>query len=292
MLANTAAAAPRGHYLVEPYLYDVITKGRYGTDGVRHRATRENSYGSLTYLVYGATDRIGVGLIPTAGYSTMNGVPSSSGPRLGDQTVQVQSRLTRFKPCGRVPTISLAVQETLPTGQYDRLRSRPTNGFGAGTYTTTPEFLSQMYFWLPNRRILRVRVDGSDALSDTASLQDASVYGTATGFRGSAKPGNSLNLDIAAEYSVTRSWVLALDGTYRNTGATRVSGYYLPNNASGATSPLTQTDTGWSDAYGLAPAVEYSWKPWIGVLVGVRLIPAGHNTDATVSPALAINVVH
>ena len=292
MLANTAATAPRGHYLVEPYLYDVITNGRFGSNGARHSATHENSYGSLTYLIYGLTDRIGVGLIPTAGYSTMSDASSSSGPGLGDLTVQVQSRLTQFEPCGRVPTVSLALQETVPTGQYDRLGRRPTNGFGAGAYTTNPELLSQMYFWLPNRRILRVRLDGSDAFSGRARVQDASVYGTDTGFRGSAKPGSSLYLDISAEYSVTRSWVFAVDGTYRNTGNTRVSGYYLQNIVGGATSPLVQTNTGWSDAYGLAPAIEYSWKPWIGVLVGVRLIPAGHNTDATVTPAVAINIVH
>jgi hypothetical protein len=48
------------------------------------------------------------------------------------------------------------------------------------------------------------------------------------------------------------------------------------------------TNSGWGDAYGSAPAVEHSWKRW----VGVRLIPAGHNADATVSPAFAINIVH
>ncbi|HEY2471394.1 MAG TPA: hypothetical protein VGI45_26620 [Terracidiphilus sp.] len=288
MLANTAATAPRGQYLLEPYIYDVITQGVYGANGTRRSAPHENSFGSLTYLIYGLTDRIEVGLIPTAGYSIMSGSPSSSGPGLGDLTVQIQRRITQFQPCRKVPTISLAVQQTLPTGQYDRLRNRATNGFGAGAYTTDPEFLSQMYFWLPNRRILRVRVNGSYALSGTVNLHDASVYGTATGFRGSAKPGSSLYIDLAAEYSATRRWVLALDSTFRNTGNTRVSGYYLQNRTVGA----VQTNAGWSDAYGFAPAIEYSWRPWIGVLAGIRFIPAGHNTEATLSPALAINIVH
>ena len=292
MLANTAATAPRGHYLIEPYLYDVITQGAYGANGVRHSTPHENGYGTLTYLIYGLTDRIGVGMLPTAGYNTMRDQPSSSGPGLGDQTVQIQRRFTQFQPCGRIPTISLALQETLPTGQYDRLGSRPTNGRGAGAYTTNPEFLSQMYFWLPNHRILRVRVDGSDAFSGTVSLKDASIYGTTTGFRGSAKPGSSLSFDLAAEYSVTRNWVLALDGIYHTTGNTRVTGYYLQNVTAGEPPPSRLTNSGWSDAYGVAPAVEYSWKPWIGVLLGARVIAAGHNTDATITPAFAINIVH
>lgn len=292
MLANTAATAPRGHYLIEPYLYDVITEGSYGANGVRHSTTHANSFGSLNYLVLGITDRIGIGLIPTAGYSMMTGAPSSSGPGLGDWTVQVQRRFTQFQPCGRVPTISFAVQETLPTGQYDRLGNRPANGFGAGAYTTNPEFLSQMYFWLPNHRILRVRVNGADAFSSSVRLEDASVYGTSAGFRGNAKPGSSLSIDLAAEYSMTRRWVLALDAIYRNTGNTRVSGYYLQSMTQGGPAPAVQTNSGWSDEYGLAPAVEYSWKPWIGVLAGIRLIPAGHNSDATITPAIAINFVH
>jgi hypothetical protein len=57
-----------------------------------------------------------------------------------------------------------------------------------------------------------------EAFSGAVSLGDASIYVTTTGFRGGAKPGNSLCLDLAAEYSVTCNWVLAIDGIYRTTG--------------------------------------------------------------------------
>jgi hypothetical protein len=107
MLANTAATAARGHYLIEPYLYDIITQGSYGANGARHSSPHENSFGSLTYLIYGLTNRIGIGLIPTAGYSMLSGALSSSGPEPGDLTLQIQRRFAQFQPCGRVPTISL-----------------------------------------------------------------------------------------------------------------------------------------------------------------------------------------
>jgi hypothetical protein len=45
------------------------------------------------------------------------------------------------------------------------------------------------------------------------------------------------------------------------------------------------------DAWWTGPAIEYSWKPKIGVLLGVRLIPAGRNTNETITPAIAINFV-
>ena len=292
MLANTAATAPRGHYLLEPYLFDVTTQGSYSPHGARQSAPHANSYGSLTYLVYGLTNTWGVGLIPTFGYAQVSDGPGSSGVRMGDWTLQVQHRLSQFEPCRRVPTVSIAVQQTLPTGRYDRLGSRLSNGFGAGAYTTNVALYSQMYFWMPNRRILRMRLNVSEARSSTVTLKDASVYGTGSGFRGNAMPGDSQFVDAAWEYSVTRNWVLALDATYRHNGNTRVTGSYVAwAGVPQSPSPVLM-NSGPSDAWGLAPAVEYNLSPTIGVLLGVRLIPAGRNTADTITPAIAINFVH
>jgi hypothetical protein len=57
------------------------------------------------------------------------------------------------------------------------------------------------------------------------------------------------------------------------------------------TPPAIELNSGSSEALGLAPAIEYSWKSNLGVLLGVRVIAAGRNTAATVSPAVAINMV-
>jgi len=292
MLANTAATAPRGHYLIETYLYDVTTQGRFASNGARHSASHANGYGSLTYIVYGFTDTLSLGLIPIGGYNEESDGPSSAGVGQGDLTLQAQRRLTQLQPCRWIPTISIAVQETLPTGKYDRLGNRPSNGFGAGAYTTNLAVYSQMYFWLPNRRILRTRLNVSNALSNNVKVEDVSVYGTKAGFRGSAQPGDSFLVDASWEYSLTRNWVMALDATYRHNGNTRVTGYYLPDQKNVESPSSIQMNSGPSDAYGLAPAIEYSWKPYIGVLLGVRLIPSGHNTSETITPAVAINFVH
>jgi hypothetical protein len=286
LLANTAATAPRGHFLIEPYLFDVTTQGSFDDHGTRHSTAHANSYESLTYMIFGLRDKWNVGLIPTFNYNNATDGPSSAGPGVGDLTLQVQRRLIQFVPCRRVPTISAAVQETLPTGRYDHLGDHPADGVGAGAYTTNLEFLSQMYYWMPNRRIVRMRLNLTDAISSNAAVDGVSVYGTGAGFSGHAKPGSSFFVDAAWEYSVTRRWVLALDATYRNTRNTRVTGYDAESGP-GATSVVM--DSGVSDAYGFAPAIEYSWKPNIGVLVGVRLIPAGRNTNETITPAIAIN---
>jgi len=279
MLANSAATLPPGHVLIEPYFYDVV-------------AGRSNGYGSRAYVLVGLTHRLTVGFIPIVGFNTVSDGLSSSSVGVGDLTLLAQYGLTQFHTGSRTPAIGVMVQETFPTGKYDRLGDRPSDGFGSGAYTTTLALNSQTYFWLPNGRILRMRFDVSGAFSSNANVEDVSVYGTGAGFRGHAEPGSALFADAAWEYSLSRRWVMALDITYGHNANTRVirNSVLDPSNASNPTNILL--DSGSSDAFGLAPAIEYNWTANLGVLVGARVIPAGHRTTGTISPAIAINFVH
>jgi hypothetical protein len=287
MLAPNASTLPQGHFLIEPYLYDVITSGEYDAQGKRVSVPHENGFGNLTYINYGLANKFTVGVIPTFGYNVVSEGLNSSGVGVGDLTAQAQYRLRQFNEQSWLPTVSFALQETFPTGKYEELGDRTSDGLGAGAYTTTLALYSQTYFWMPNGRILRTRFNVTQAFSRHVDVKDASVYGTNYGFRGQADPGAALFVDAAWEYSVTRSWVLALDATYRHQYNTPVNGYYVsdPNQPVGLNS-------GSSQAFGLAPAIEYNWKRNLGVLLGARFIPAGKNTSVTVSPAIAINFVH
>jgi len=279
MLAPSAATLPRGHFLVEPYFYDVT-------------AAHSHGFGSLTYMNYGLADKLTVGMIPTAGFNVVSNGASSSGVGMGDLTLQAQYRLTQFHLGSWIPTTSVAVQETFPTGKYDQLGTRPSDGLGSGAYTTTLAFYSQTYFWLPNGRILRTRFNVSQAFPSNVDVKGVSVYGTEEGFRGNAKPGKSVFVNAAWEYSVTRRWVLALDATYRH-GANSTLTRYNVMDVTGVQNPTSvRLDLGSSEAFGFAPAIEYSWTPNVGVLVGARIIGFGHNTTATITPAVAINFVH
>lgn len=290
MLANSAGTLPRGHLLVEPYLYDVRTRTAFDDNGARHSVSPSHSYGSLSYIIYGLTDRVALGLIPTFGYNVTPHGGRSSHIGIGDPSLLVQYGLTKFRPGGVMPTTAVAIEETFPTGKYDRLGDRPEDGLGGGAYTTTIELLSQTYFWMPNGRVLRMRFDATHAISGDARVDDASVYGTDAGFHGRASPGQSTFLDWASEYSMTRAWVLALDVTYKHNAATRVTGYDALT-ALGGTQPVSLS-SGASDAFALAPAVEFNRSPNVGVLLGARIIAAGRNTGASITPAIAINIVH
>ena len=285
VLAPSAATLPRGHFLIEPYFYDVTLQGQYDHNGARRRVPHENEVRSLTYMLYGLSDKVTVGLIPTGGFNTLSEGLSSSGVEPGDLTLDAQYRISQFHEGSWHPATAAVMQETLPTGKYDRLGDRTSNGLGSGAYTTTLGLYSQSYFWLPNGRILRARFNVSQAFSQEVRVQDASVYGTGAGFRGHAHPGRSTFVDVASEYSLTRNWVLALDATYRYNANTRVNGY----NYLGSAPAALELNSGSGYAVGLAPAIEFNWKHNLGVLLGTYMIVAGRNTSATITPVVAIN---
>ena len=105
-------------------------------------------------------------------------------------------------------------------------------------------------------------------------------YGGGGGYRDNNAPSANLSL----EYSLTRRAVLALDFQLHHNDAARVDGF-------AGTAPVN-LNSGTRDAFALAPALEYSWTPNIGVLAGVRVIFKGHHTEASITPAIAINYVH
>ena len=279
LLAASPGSLTPGHFLIEPYLFDAIPQGHYDNDGQRHPAPHANDFGSQSYVLYGLTDRVGVGLIPRFGFNDVSVGRDSSKVGVGDLSVQAQYGLTKFQEGSWIPTTAFVVQETLPTGKYDRLGDRPADGLGLGTYSTNLALYSQYFFWMPNGRILRTRLDVSYQISGSAGVRDVSVYGTEEGFRGRARPGNVTVVDAAGEYSMTQHWVLAMDVAYEHDGSTHVHGTGLDFN------------TGASRTWSLAPAIEYNFNSRIGIIAGAKLTIAGRNATALVIPVAAVNIV-
>jgi hypothetical protein len=92
-----------------------------------------------------------------------------------------------------------------------------------------------------------------------------------------------VSVDVSFEYSLTRSWVLATELLYDHSNAAHVEG---------ATAGQPERfDLGSSDGFGFAPALEYSWAPNWGILLGTRILTGGHNRPFSVTPAIALNVV-
>jgi hypothetical protein len=264
MLASNAETLPQGHFYTEPYFYDAISGGKH-------------SPGSSGFYQYGLTDAFTVGLQPSFGYGTDR---PNRGMSIGDFKLLSQLRVTHFTPQHRIPTIALVLNQTLPTGEYDRLGPSKA-GHGSGSFATEIGVNVQNYWLLKNGRLLRGRINVLQSLPYGTEVDGRSVYGTTPGFHGHATPGSRTTLIAAVEYSVMREWVVALDVIHESTGPARVEGRY-------GSGPLVTQTIPSSSYVGFAPAVEYNWSDRSGALFGVRVIPEGHNTRASVTPAIAI----
>ena len=290
LLAPSAATLPHGHWLFEPYLYDAMTYGHFDRSGTLRSTSAAHTFGSQTYIEYGLVDRFTLGLIPRFGLHESGAGQGASGFAVGDITLQGAYGLTQFRQGSWMPATSLVVGETFPTGKYDELSGQTDGALGSGAYSTTVSFYSQTYFWMPNGRILRTRVDLSYQVSQWASVRGESVYGSSAGFDGRARPGPSFVGDLAFEYSLTRSWVLATDVAWEHDGSTRVEGSYAATNTS-TTPAYSVRESGSGELLYVAPAIEYNWSARMGVIAGARLAAWGRNVTATATPVAAINMV-
>ena len=264
LLASNAETLPKGHFYTEPYFFD-------GVSGGRHHP------GSSGFYQYGLTDNWTVGVQPFFSVGTQR---FNRGAAIGDFKLLSQVRLSHFTPEHQVPSVALVTNLILPTGKHDHLGALKS-GHGSGAFAPEIGINVQHVFLLKNGRLLRGRINVLKDFPLRTGVSGRSVYGTDADFRGHARPGSKTSLIVGAEYSLTKEWVLAFDVEADHWGRTRISG----RDGSGALIRRTSHKS-WN--VGFAPAVEYNWSDRAGAIFGVWIVPKGHNTQASVTPAIAI----
>jgi hypothetical protein len=264
LLASNANTLPKGHVYTEPYFFDVISGG-------------DHHPGSSGFYQYGLLDNWTVGVQPFFSWGTQ---PHNRDVAIGDFKLLSQVRVSNFTPDHRVPSVALVTNLVLPTGKDDHLGALK-QGHGSGSFAPEVGINVQQYFLLPNGRLLRGRINVLQQFPLRHDVTGRSVYGTGPDFRGHARPGSKTTLILGAEYSLTKEWVLAFDVEADFWGRTKIVG----RDGDG---PLVRQVSPKSWKVGFAPAVEYNWSDRAGVILGVWIIPKGHNTSSTVIPAIAI----
>lgn len=265
LLASNAETLPQGHFYTEPYFFDSISGGG------------EHHPGTSGFYQYGLTDNWTVGMQPFFSLGTQR---FNRDIALGDFKLLSQVRLSHFKPDHQVPSVALVTNLVLPTGKDDHLGALK-GGHGSGSFAPEIGVNAQQYFLLGNGRLLRARINFLHDFPFRTGVTGRSVYGTDDGFHGHARPGAKTTVILGAEYSLTNEWVLAFDVEGDHWGRTRVTGQDANGAAVERASPVS-----WN--VGFAPAVEYNWSARAGAIFGVWIVPKGHNTQSSVTPAIAI----
>ncbi|MGE5562836.1 MAG: transporter [Bacillota bacterium] len=265
LLASTAETLPRGHFYTEPYFFDGISGG-------------EHHPGTSGFYQYGLADDWTVGVQP---FFSLGRQQQNRGVAIGDFKLLSQVRLSHFTAKHRVPSVAIVTNLVLPTGKDDHL-GPGEQGHGSGSFAPEIGINVQHYFLLANGRLLRARINVLRDFPLSHSVSGRSVFGTGSAFRGRARPGSKTSVVIAAEYSLSRQWVVAFDVERDQWGRTRVIGRESPDG------PLVRRISPRSWSTGFAPAVEYNWSDRGGAIFGLWIVPKGHNCSGSLTPAIAI----
>jgi hypothetical protein len=197
--------------------------------------------------------------------------------------VELEYRLTDTNYHNGAPSVTLDLGVTAPTGAYDHLESA-LDGVGTGAWLLKQGVVAQSLFDTWNNHPVRLRAWAQifEPL-DNPSVRGTSVYGTSTGFNGSATPGISSQFGVAGGYALDQRWVLALDlvDTYNDS-------FRLRGTTGSGVALRSQGTSG--NSLALAPAVEYNWSADAGVICGIEFSAAGRNTPAYIAPQVAVAV--
>jgi opacity protein-like surface antigen len=264
LLASNAETLPQGHVYTEPYFFDGISGGHHNP-------------GSSGFYQYGLFDNLTIGVQP---FFSLGRQKHNRSVAIGDFKLLSQVRLSHFTPQHRVPSVALVMNLVIPTGKDDRLGALK-QGHGSGSFAPEVGVNVQHYFLLSDGRLLRARLNVLKNFPLRHDVSGRSVFGTDADFHGRAKPGSKTSLIAGAEYSLTKEWVLAFDIERDQWGRTEVVGH----DANGG---LVKSISRKSWNVGFAPAVEYNWSDRAGIIEGVWVVPKGHNTQSSVTPAIAI----
>lgn len=264
LLASNAETLPQGHFYTEPYFFDVV-------EGDDHNP------GSSGFYQYGLLDSFTVGVQPFFSLGTRKYNRSVA---IGDFKLLSQVRLSHFAAKHRVPSVALVMNLVIPTGKDDHLGALK-QGHGSGSFAPEIGLNVQHYFLLANGRLLRARINFLKNFPLRHEVSGRSVFGTDPDFHGHARPGSKTSVIGGVEYSMTKKWVLALDVERDQWGKTKVAGH-------DATGARVRNSSRISWNIGFAPAVEYNWSASAGIIAGIWIVPEGHNTRSSVTPAIAI----
>jgi len=274
LLSTRGTSLGKGHTIVQPYVFYTRYGGLYNHNWRLQSATTSRSLTQQTYIVYGPMDSVDIQIAPQWIGNHARG-DSSGG--FGDFPVQLGVQAWRSPLESWVPNVRFWMQEIFPTGRYSDLTPGKADleGTGGGAYATTFGIALEKAIPFGGEHVLRYRFNATYGIFSSVEVRGFNAYGGGFGTTGRVTPGSVTTMTVAAEYSLTRRLVLALDIGFQTVNATHFSGD--PGlDVQGRPALVGQ---GSSNLVTIAPALEYSWNQHVGVLAGPWMSVRGQNTS-------------
>ncbi|MBM3197971.1 MAG: hypothetical protein FJZ58_01790 [Chlamydiae bacterium] len=282
IIGTNAHTVPPGHFIVEPYVYFFQSSSTYNEHW--HKIHHPSFYTLIERvpLITGITSFMDGGIVPQFFYQFTQGVRSA---QCGDMPFFMSFQLWRDQAEAAWPAVRFILRSTIPWGKYDRLSPEKlgTDGVGTGSWMPGVGLAMSRLFTISPRHFFSPRFSINYSVPCSIPVRGMSVYGGASDTRGKVYGGNIFWTDLGLEYTLTQSWVLAMDIYYQHTNAIHFKGYPGDYALVGRAA---------QEQLSLVPAIEYNWSVNMGIIVGSWFTILGRNTPAFTSAVAAFNLYY
>ncbi len=277
IITPSAYVVPYGFVNLEPYIYTTITKSAYDHHWKSHRVPTFVSINPLLVAQIGVSKRVQFSFTPQFYYNKTKGKESI---RFGDLPLQFAFQCYFDTPDTSWPAVKFFIQETCPTGNYQKLDPKKfkTDATGQGSFATFTGFTFGKKYHFGGWHWLNTRLQLGTTYSAPVHVRSFNAYGGGEGTVGKVYPGTQFSALLGLEYCLTRNWVLALDIDQQYSRKDRFKG----KSHSKVGDPL-------SEQLSLAPAIEYNFNAKYGLLGGAWFTVLGRNSSDFLSYVIAFN---
>lgn len=285
LITPSASMIPPGTLMMQPYAF--VNDNYAAFNSERHSVSGPSlvNFNPLLVVQTGLTQNMDFLAILQGNVNWRN---NQSNGGLGDLILSPGFLI--FSQTRYIPQFKFFLQETFPTGKYQKLNPSQ-NGLdavgGGSVKTQIGAIFSKLLFW-DTRHPLNLRWSVAYTIPSRVTVHDFNTYGGGYGTEGIVYPGSTFGTDFGLELSLTQEWVFAMDIVYSATGKTRFYGNLGTNQAN---APATVGSPS-SDNLSLAPAIEYNFSSSMGLIAGTQFSVYGRNSGNFVSGIISFCYVY
>ncbi|MBA2649029.1 MAG: hypothetical protein H0U75_05405 [Legionella sp.] len=285
LLAASGHTIPRGHTNFEMYGLDIFTHGRYDEAGRLRRTPTFRTFVANPVLTHGFTDWMDVQLVVPYVFNNTQGQGFNN---IGDVSTAIGFQILEQKNSFWKTDLRFTIEETFPTGHFERLNSTSlgTDSTGLGNHQTQFSLNFQKLTQIQSH-FLRTRLILDYVYFGPASVHGRNSYGGDISTNGIIDSSSEIDADLAIEYGLTQNWVLVMEGYVSQGDESRFNGVASSNLISG---PPVNIGSGAFFEAALAPAIEYNFTSNLGLIGGVWFPVRSRNTADFIAYVLALNV--
>ena len=279
LITPSATMVPPGHGLIQPYLYFTDNYGAFDED--RNWIDAPNQF-----TVQAQPIIVQVGVTPSVDATViMSGVANWKQDQFsgGFNDITLQLGFLMNKQSLYAPQAKFTIGQSFPTGKYNNLNPKKLglDATGAGAWKTSFNLTFGKVILWNTLHPMNTRISFGYTIPTNVKVRNFNAYGGGYGTHGTARPGNSFNVDLGLEVSINQPWVVALDLVYNCSNSNHFSGNPGTTTKNG-TIPASVT-SGFNDQFSLAPAIEYNFNDSMGILWGAWFTVYGRNAANFVS---------